>query len=1149
MKFISDLHIHSKYSRATAKNLDLENIWLAAQLKGIGVVGTGDFTHPAWIAEIAEKLEPAEPGLFKLKEDIARSYEDKVPQSCRGTVRFILVSEISNIYKKNGQTRKNHNLIFAPSLEVVHQINHRLDAIGNIHSDGRPILGLDARNLLEIILEVSPDTFLIPAHIWTPWFSVLGSKSGFDSIEECFEDLSEHIFAIETGLSSDPDMNWRVSSLDRYSLVSNSDAHSPSKLGREANIFDTELSYFHIRSALENHDPEKFLGTFEFYPEEGKYHVDGHRKCNVCLQPSETIALDKTCPVCGKALTVGVLFRVEQLADRSKSQKPQHAGAYYHLIPLEHILSEVLKVGPTSKKVQNHYQRLIRQLGPEFDILHRFPIPQIKEVGVPLLEEAIRRMRENQVHFAPGYDGEYGKVTIFSAEERQELLSQKSLFQMPEAAPPKKLKFTAKRVAPKSRPKSKASENKPTGTGQGEPILPATVVENEDQRRAIEHADGPLLIVAGPGTGKTFTLTQRIFYLMDRRKIRPDQILAVTFTRKAATEMQHRIAGFRGQKQGHRLPLITTFHGLCWRLIQEGLSEEKRLGIIDPDDQLLILKDALTALRQQGTALSLTEKDYLDKIVKAKQAGLLPHEILLKSDSNDSADDGKELAAVYQTYQKILMLHHLLDFEDVVGNIVRRLEDDPSFRKACQKRFTYIFVDEYQDLNEGQYRIISALAPDPQSQICVIGDPDQAIYGFRGSDLAYFERFKVDFPKAQVIHLGRNYRSTETILESSFQVIQKGRADIDKQAGRRTYSGINGDTRTISIMSSPSEKAEAVAIGRVIEQMMGGLGFHAIDFDKLTHYQDKDQCGFSDFAVLFRTHSQGKIIKEVLEAAGIPCQLASRENIYQTPGIRQLLKFLNLVDGHGTFIDFELISRCFNPGVPRAVISAFKAWAYENQLPLSKAMRRLEQISIPNLNKAGQGKLVSFWNALQTWEHRLTGLPVAKKMEILANEPFIQKLIINHRDFEEILKKLVDRSMAFELETTEFLTSLALDNDTDQYETGVEKVALMTMHAAKGLEFPIVFIAGCEEGLIPFKQGKRGDSDPAEERRLFYVAMTRAKEMLFFSWAAKRRHFGEVLPKQMSPFVMDIERCLQEYVPVEAKKKSRTSRQTQLNLF
>ncbi len=428
MKFIADLHIHSKFSIATAKNLDLENLYIAAQLKGITVIGTGDFTHPGWFAEIKEKLVEAEPGLFKLKDKIAKICDKEVPALCRSKVRFILSCEISNIYKKNGKVRKNHNLIFIPDLEKAESLNKKLDKIGNIKSDGRPILGLDAKNLLEIMLDTSNRAFFIPAHIWTPWFSIMGSKSGFDSIEECFEDLTPHIFAVETGLSSDPPMNWKVSALDGLTLISNSDAHSPMKLGREANLFNTDLSYFNIRSAIKEGDKKRFLGTFEFFPQEGKYHLDGHRKCNIRFTPKETIKNKGICPVCGKPLTLGVLYRVEELADQPENISPEQKNPFYSIIPLTGILSELLKVGEGSKRVKHKYNDLLKKLGPELKILHEINYESLERSTIPLLSEAIKRVRTKQITLLPGYDGEFGKVKIFSQEEREKLSRQQSLF-------------------------------------------------------------------------------------------------------------------------------------------------------------------------------------------------------------------------------------------------------------------------------------------------------------------------------------------------------------------------------------------------------------------------------------------------------------------------------------------------------------------------------------------------------------------------------------------------------------------------------------------------------------------------------------------------------------------------------------------------
>ena len=311
-------------SDLTAKNLDLENIYRAAQIKGIAVVGTGDFTYPAWIEEIESKLEETEPGLFSLKREIAEPIDETLPVSCRNQVRFMLQTEISNIYKKEGRVRKNHNLIYFPDILAVKKFNARLDGIGNIKSDGRPILGLDARALLEIMLETSDQGFFVPAHIWTPWFSMFGSKSGFDTIEECFGDLKEYIFAVETGLSSDPPMNFRVSDLDHVSLMSNSDAHSPGYLGRNASVFNTDLDYFSMRTALETRDTKVFHGTLDMFPHQGKYHYDGHRKCSICLNPEITSEYGGICPVCKKPLTLGVLYRVQELADRKEGYLPEN---------------------------------------------------------------------------------------------------------------------------------------------------------------------------------------------------------------------------------------------------------------------------------------------------------------------------------------------------------------------------------------------------------------------------------------------------------------------------------------------------------------------------------------------------------------------------------------------------------------------------------------------------------------------------------------------------------------------------------------------------------------------------------------------------------------------------------------------------------
>jgi len=428
MKFIADLHVHSKFSRATAKNLDLENLYLWAQYKGIHVVGTGDFVHPKWFKEIEEKLEPAESGLFKLKEKFAKPIDAEIPPSCRGKVRFMLTVEISNIYKRHDKVRKVHNLIFAPTLKAAQKIQAKLGAIGNISSDGRPILGLDSYDLLKITLDADPRNLFVPAHIWTPWFSALGSMGGFDSMEDAFGDLAKHIYAVETGLSSDPLMNWRLKQLDDYILISNSDAHSPSKLGREANIFDTEFSYDGIYKALSDKNDKGLASTIEFFPEEGKYHFDGHRNCQVRWHPKETIKNKGICSVCGKPVTVGVMARVEELADRGEGTKSKRWRPYQNIVALPSLIAEAKDMGSASKAVQEAYMNVLSKLGNEFYILLECPIADIKQAAGDVLAEGISRMRQGKVEIAAGYDGEFGTIKIFESGEREHIEKQMALF-------------------------------------------------------------------------------------------------------------------------------------------------------------------------------------------------------------------------------------------------------------------------------------------------------------------------------------------------------------------------------------------------------------------------------------------------------------------------------------------------------------------------------------------------------------------------------------------------------------------------------------------------------------------------------------------------------------------------------------------------
>ncbi len=422
MKFLADFHIHSRYSRATSPQMTLESMYVAAQRKGISILGTGDFTHPKWFQELQQKLVPEGNGLFRLRPDVASYCNKEVPTTCRGPVWFLLVTEVSNIYKKNNILRKNHNLIFVPKLDDAAKLSVKLEKLGKIASDGRPVLGMDARNLLETVLECGGGSFLVPAHIWTPWFSLLGSKSGFNSLIECFEDLSTHIFAVETGLSSDPGMNRCVEFLNRITLISNSDAHSPEKIGREANKFDTEASFKGIRQALKYPERGEFVGTLEFFPEEGKYHFDGHRKCGICFHPSETRRHQGICPVCGKPLTLGVLNRVCALSGPTEVDTAAPlTKPFFSSVPLLDILSEIYNRGPATVTVKKQYDRILRKLGPEYQVLEIFPLEYIHEAGIPFLPEAVQKIRSRDIQISPGFDGEFGKIRLFGPEERKEM--------------------------------------------------------------------------------------------------------------------------------------------------------------------------------------------------------------------------------------------------------------------------------------------------------------------------------------------------------------------------------------------------------------------------------------------------------------------------------------------------------------------------------------------------------------------------------------------------------------------------------------------------------------------------------------------------------------------------------------------------------
>lgn len=1131
MKFIADFHIHSKYSRATAKNADLENLYISAQLKGIHVIGTGDCTHPGWFNEIETKLIPAEEGLFKLREDIATPLNEYVPAACRSDVRFMLTAEISNIYKKNGKTRKNHNLVFIPDLSTAASFNAELEKIGNIHSDGRPILGLDARHLLELLLETSDKNFLVPAHIWTPWFSLLGSKSGFDTVEACFEDLTPYIFAVETGLSSDPPMNGRIKFLDGLTLISNSDAHSPSKLGREANVFDTELSFKNIRQAMEEGDPQTFIGTLEFFPEEGKYHLDGHRKCSVCSWPVETMTRGGVCPVCHKPMTLGVLYRVEELADRREGEVPEKRRAFQSIIPLREVLSEMLGVGPNTKKVSFHYDRLLGRLGAELTIVNFLALDRMEKDDLPHLSEAIRRVRQNEVKRHPGYDGEFGKIILFDKKERDYFSGQKRLFNIPENKALKKKGVIKEKKPPGERIFSKNKH--PRREDIERSIDRSAPTFNAQQEQVLHHGQGPLIIVAGPGTGKTLTITHRIAHLIESHQANPENILALTFTNKAAEEMRQRLNKIVRVKKGR--PLATTFHAFCIHVLHGG-EDPRKNRVIDENERKYFFDQAADTVRKSRIETGLKSVDLAGRVAREKQLLRGPHQ------RPGTIKDVSEriFQQVYKNYQALLSREHVWDFEDLIYEVAKRFEVSPTLLKRMKDQYKFIFVDEYQDINFAQYALIKHLAP-PNADICVIGDPDQSIYGFRGSDVAFFHRFTEDYPGARTINLSRNYRSVQVVLEASQQMMGSTRAGRDVE---KIFSKIDGPQR-IGIMPCENERSEAVAIGKEIEKMVGGLGFYSVDFDKTD--TTAEDFSFGDVAVLCRTGHQCEDIARVLQGAGIPVQIASKEEAFAEKSVQIVLSFLKILESSGSYLDLERVVPYSGSGLGDKTLKIWKKWALDNHYSLSEALDNTRRFPVKGMKKERQQKFVEFIEKLNRHQLQIKALNLQEKIHFILDKSKIIEKAAPDEESRDVLEKFINKTRQHQASFALF-QAMALQTDTDMFDHRTEKVSLMTMHASKGLEFPVVFVSGCEEGYVPFKQpdGKGGDTE--EERRLLYVAMTRAKKALYLTYAKKRRVFGKRKAREPSRFIRDIEQNLKNYQPV-AGGRIRKNGHTQMELF
>jgi ATP-dependent DNA helicase UvrD/PcrA len=1132
VRFYADLHIHSKFSRACSRDCDLEHLAWWAGRKGIAVVGSGDFTHPVWREELGVKLVPDGTGLFRLRPDLERAVHDTLPPACRTPVRFMLSSEISTIYKRDERTRKVHHLLYAPSLEAVDEITRTLARVGNLASDGRPILGLDSRNLLEITLSGGAGCYLVPAHAWTPWFAVLGSQSGFDRVADCYADLASHIFAIETGLSSDPEMNWRVSSLDDYRLVSNSDAHSPPMLGREATAFALpEIDYFGIYQALQTGDG--FAGTVEFFPEEGKYHLDGHRACDVRLTPEETRSAGGKCPACGKKPTIGVQHRVDTLADRPEGYRLEGAAEFSSFVPLPEILGEIAGVGPKSKSVAAQVSAMVERFGPELGILGDVPLDDLAAGAPSIVAEAIARLRRGEVRREAGYDGVYGTIRLFDPDE----LAGAALFDIPRA--PRKVRTPANvGIAPEP----SAPEAAPAASVSAVGLDP-------EQHAIVTHEGGPLLVVAGPGAGKTRVLTHAVAHRIGNG-LPPENCLAVTFTRRARDELRDRLTALLGADAAARVT-VATFHGLGLLILRDQgklIGLDANLKVADEKARREVL--GLLSARERPSALGA-------RIGSAKRilASLGTHPVA--ADGVPAPDGGPavpdaELADLVARYDAALRERGMVDLDDLVTLPTTLLAGDPSLAAEYRSRWTDVFVDEYQDVDEQQYLLLRQLAA-PGSRICAIGDPDQAIYGFRGGDVGYFLRFAGDFDGQDIapgedapgedaagedaagveerdarlavktVHLSRSYRSAPTIVRAAMQLIRPGTLAPGRELIPARTDIPDGP---VVVHAVADEREEAEAVAAEIEKLLGGASFTAFDSRAVDGRGGPEhQLSFADFAVLYRTSAQAAAVGEALAKRGFPFQRRAHSRLAEMPGVAAILAALTPADA-------------LAPAVPGPAASSARECEFGVAVTTPNSHSSMAGAGL-GANAVAERVAVAVAAVLAATEHVAEAEPAERAEAIVAI-----------RAAAEVLGPLAAKSGA---DLDRFLDELELGAEVDTWDPRADRISLLTLHAAKGLEFPVVFIVGCDDGLLPLRSwhrvsGHRVEVDYAEERRLLFVGMTRATTRLTLYTAAKRTLRGEVTACSPSPFLASVDQALLDRrggdAPGRGRRKARVQQTT-----
>jgi superfamily I DNA/RNA helicase len=813
-----------------------------------------------------------------------------------------------------------------------------------------------------------------------------------------------------------------VSSLDGYRLVSNSDAHSPPMLGREATAFTCAPDYFEMYQALRTGDG--FGGTVEFFPEEGKYHLDGHRACGVRTTPSQTQAAGGKCPGCGKTPTIGVQHRVDVLADRPEGYRLPGAAGFASFVQLPEILGEIAGVGAKSKSVMAQATALVERFGPELSILGDVPLDDLAAGAPSIVAEAIGRLRRGDVRRDAGYDGVYGTIRLFDPGE----LAGAALFDLPRAArKPRAVAsgsgsakaagavaaglgaVSAASVSAASVSAASVSAVRPAGSE-----APSPDGLDPEQRAIVSHDGGPLLVVAGPGAGKTRVLTHAIAHRIGDG-LPPEQCLAVTFTRRARDELRERLAALLGTDTAARVT-VATFHSLG----------------------LLILRD-------------LGREDEVDL----------------------DAPDG---------------------FDALLTLPVALLDDDPALAERYRSRWTDVFVDEYQDVDEQQYRLLRLLT-SADSRVCAIGDPDQAIYGFRGGDVGYFLQFQSDFDEAATVQLSRSYRSAPTIVRAAMQLIRPGTLVPGRELVPARTDIPDGP---VVVRAVSDEREEAEVVAAEIERLLGGASFHALD-SRAVDGRDRTehQLSFGDFAVLYRTSAQALAVSEALARRGFPNQRRSHTRLAETPGVPQILAALG------------------DPGTLDAG-------------PASNAA------AVPVTAQLAEAVLVA-----------LSSVPAGPAAH--ADSPGDAELkraeaIAAVRSAADVLGPLADRCGD---ELGRFLDEVALGAEVDTWDPRADRIALLTLHAAKGLEFPVVFIVGCDDGLLPLRPWRGAEIDYAEERRLLFVGMTRATTRLTLLTAAKRTLRGEVTECSPSPFLSSLDPAVLDRRGGNAGQRARRRDRTQ----